>query len=280
MGWKLETTPEGNSLYLNDSMLETESSLVDSQSHVHDFNKIRLAATWDITTLSRFIGACNMIAKIGSKSGKELTVVDLGCSSANLAQIYYRAFKSISVPMMNYVGVDWREKTLRRNAKLSFRRPSVYVQSDVSNLELPEGIKPDIFIAMEIIEHFDRDAGIRMVKKMYDYLPSGGWIYMTSPNTTEEYKEKNKTNVQWPDVHIYEYSKKEIVSVLLDVGFSEIKVFGWNPETIEVKKFINERYNDVWDDLMEFLPTSIVSGLFGCLNVDNCKGWIVKATKS
>jgi predicted SAM-dependent methyltransferase len=268
-----------NVLYLQKSRLETESSLVDSQSHVHDFNKIRLASTWDITTLSRFIGACNMIAKIGSKSGKELTVIDLGCSSANLAQIYYRAFKSISTPMINYVGIDWRERTLRRNSELVFRRPSVYIQSDVSNLELPEDIKPDIFIAMEIIEHFAKEAGIRMVQKMYEYLPSSGWIYMSSPNTTEEYKEKNNTNVQWPDVHIYEYSKKEIQGILIDVGFSEIEFFGWNPNTVEVKKFINERYNDVWDDLIKIFPTSIVSGLFGCLNSENCKGWIVRAIK-
>lgn len=261
-----------NIVYFNEDSLNTESSLVDSQAHLHDLNKLRLSTTWDITTLWRFVGAMETIARFGRKHKYEPTVVDLGCSVSTLAHLYFNQYRGISTPMMKYIGVDWLAKRLLKTAECEFRTPSIYFQCDVTRLQLKKSVKPDVFIAMEIIEHFKKKAGIRMLKRMFSRLESGGEVYLTSPNTEGDVP-------QWPDVHVYEYGLDEIMQEMIKVGFRVTNCFGWNPDTRSCRKRINCNYDNVWDDLLGLLPTSIVSATLGSLCPDQCKGWIVKGVK-
>jgi ubiquinone/menaquinone biosynthesis C-methylase UbiE len=273
---------ERNILFVDkDAKLETESKPVDPKDYSYDLNKVRFSMMWDVTTLFRFFGACNIISDYGNKNNCSPKVIDLGCSTASLAYLYFRSFKAINVPAMFYTGVDWRLETLEKNAKERFRTPTKFVQCDVGKLDLPdECIPADIFIAMEVIEHFEKDGGLRMLKFIFDNLVSGGKLFITSPNTPQSLKDQMGCNNQWPENHVYEWNVTEISEELCRLGFIIEYVWGWAPRTRDVRKSIDMKYDGLFSKMTKIFPSSIVGPFFATMDVDNCRGFMIVCRKS
>lgn len=281
MEYEKRQIENGNCIYVDkNATIDQFSKTVDPKDYSYDLNKVRFAMMWDVTTLFRFFAACHVISTYANKWRCKPTVVDLGCSTASLAHLYFRSFKAINIPAINYVGVDWRLSVLEKNVEYKFRTPTRFIQCDVGNLLLPEEIKPiDIFIAMEVIEHISKECGLNMLKIMYDNLKSDGVLFITSPNTPPELKVQMGSDVQWPENHVYEWGVYEMEEELIKLGFEIEGKWGWAPRTREVRKSIDEKYGRLFSNLTDIFPPSIVGPFLAAMDVDNCRGWMIIARK-
>lgn len=120
-------------------------------------------------------GALNYIATIFPYLRGRKQVLDLGCGQGFL-------LKELQAANITAIGIDTNAKTVRQLQEegLTVHAWEVFDFLDMSiEANFPEY---DTVVASHLIEHFDADQQIRLLKLTYDLLPTGGRLIIITPN--------------------------------------------------------------------------------------------------
>jgi len=154
-------------------------------------------------------------------------LVDIGCDVGEIRKIISKSFYTKN-PL--YLGIDLDHKRLSEGAdKIQMQLPAMYVQQDIT-LGLPfiKSNSVDMIFAGEIIEHFKKKFGKKLLKEIYRTLKPGGKFIISTPNV------KNSKGFAF---HVYEYKIDELAKMVEDVGLLKTKIWGWTTtEKVILKK--------------------------------------------
>jgi len=144
-------------------------------------------------------------------------LVDIGCDVGEIRKIISKSFYTKN-PL--YLGIDLDHKRLSEGAdKIQMQLPAIYVQQDIT-LGLPfiKSNSVDMIFAGEIIEHFRKKFGRKLLKEMYRILKPGGKFILSTPNV------KNSKGFEF---HVYEYKMDELAAMVDKAGLLRTKIWGW-----------------------------------------------------
>lgn len=153
---------------------------------------------------------------------KKDTLCDLGCGS-NGSLLY-----SLAYDIKEGVGVDYNIKP-HKLANLAF------IRSDLENkIKLPSS-RFDVVVSLAVLEHLNKPENL--LKEAYRILKKNGKLILTTPSKLskpilEFLARLNLINRRHIKEHKNYFSKKELIDLLKNVGFKEIKAssfeFGMN----------------------------------------------------
>lgn len=160
----------------------------------------------------------------------DYNVLDAGCG------IGYGS-KYIAEKAKNVVGIDINSYAIDFANKFF---PANNLVFEVKNLDrLNKYQKFDVIVCFEMIEHVCNPLDI--VSSIYDALKDEGKIICSVPNENV-FKFKKENN----PYHIRHFKPNELVAMLVDVGFKNIKVFFQYPQfNFEVLPFKKEEGNTI-----------------------------------
>lgn len=183
---------------------------VDSFQLNRDFLKNPLMAT---IKLARY----KFTAKMLSPTDK---VLDLGCGSG-LSSYYYSFYASEVLGVDLYADID-QAKDLYKKENLAF------AQEDI--LSLPESIKnykATAITMVDVIEHFYRKDGEKIIRNCSEMLQDGGMMILGTPSKySEAYRAKSNHHI-----HFHEYEPQELRD-LCGQHFSRTLMFSMNDEVV------------------------------------------------
>lgn len=150
---------------------------------------------------------------IGEKKYK--TILDVACG------VGYGTFLLAVDPLRKICGIDLSERALSI-AKDQFSTSNIdYLQGDCEELkgfDFPE--KFDAIVSFETLEHLKRPKDF--LEGCYARLKSGGMIIISTPNQDVSSPDGN---LNW-EFHEKEYNAEEFESLLRQVGFHEMTLYG------------------------------------------------------
>ena len=112
------------------------------------------------------------------------------------------------------------------------RTPGLLVQQDITlGLKFIKSNSVHCVIAGEIIEHFTKKFGIKMLKEIKRILKPGGVFFISTPC---------KKNSKEYEFHRYEYEPDELKRILKKLGFHITRSYGWITTEKVLKKRMNE----------------------------------------
>jgi 2-polyprenyl-3-methyl-5-hydroxy-6-metoxy-1,4-benzoquinol methylase len=184
---------------------------------------------WDLKILrKRFPLMVNTI-----RDGEK--VLDIGASDRNLQERLKRRY-----PKLIYKSMDIDREQFHDFYSLEEIRESF-----------------DVVFLFEVIEHVDFEEGVRLLKKVHDFLNEGGRLILTTPNVFNPSR-------FWRDVtHKVAYCYDELGGLLLAQGF-QIKV-------------MYRTYNDAFHRY--FFRLHVMAPLHRYLGIDFAKSILVIAEK-
>ena len=144
-------------------------------------------------------------------------LVDIGCDVGEIRKIISKSFYTKN-PL--YVGIDLDHKRLSEGAeRIQMQLPAIYVQQDVTlGFSFLKSNSVDMIFAGEIIEHFKKKFGRKLLKEIYRILKPGGKFILSTPN---------KKNSKGFEFHVYEYDIDELADMINKVGLKWTKLWGW-----------------------------------------------------
>jgi len=147
-------------------------------------------------------------------------VVDLGCGNGYSTYFYATvAAHATGIDLyadINAVQAKWQRDNLK------------FIKGDI--LEKPDSLGFGLFnavTAVDVIEHFHRDDGIRIIENFAAALPTGGMMILGTPSrfSGEWRSESSKQG------HFYEYEPDELRAIC-DASFSRTFLFSMNDELV------------------------------------------------
>lgn len=166
------------------------------------------------------------------KDGNRARVLDLGCDVGEIRKIMSGSFY---YPNPLYVGVDIDHKRLSQGfyAIRTARTPTLYVQHDVTlPLKFIKSNSVDCVFIGEIIEHFAKKWGKKMLEEVHRVLRKRGRYFISTPV---------RRNTKGYEFHVYEYNPEELKDILKKIGFSVTKAYGWvTTEKVLLKRMKKE----------------------------------------
>jgi SAM-dependent methyltransferase len=171
----------------------------------------------------------NWIRQDGAKTTVK-RILDVGCAYGTLA-LYCKKLFNCDVYATDYVDT-YLSPQLATKYNFDFK---------VNNIELddfPWKIEFDLIILTEVLEHLNFNP-VPTLKKIRQLLCENGKLYLSTPDAsqwgrvTKYYSSLSEMpppkKGQAPiDDHVYQYTKKELFSVLASAGFN-IDRFGYSP---------------------------------------------------
>lgn len=185
-------------------------------------------------------------------------VVDIGCDVGEIRKLISRSFYTKNP---YYVGIDMDYSLLVSGFKrIQMRTPAMYIQQDATlGFKFIKSDSVDLVYAGEIIEHFEKRFGIKLLKEIYRILRPGGNFLLSTPN---------KVNTKGYEFHVYEYRIEELKKIVEKTGFDVTSVWGWQTTEREIKKkgqnllkmyniFKNKGLKDLAVPLFAYLDPSV-----------------------
>lgn len=165
-------------------------------------------------------------SKVPAFRKRRARVVDIGCDVGEIRKLISRSFYTKN-PF--YVGIDMDHSLLASGFKnIQMRTPAIYIQQDATiGFRFIKSNSVDLVYAGEIIEHFEKKFGIKLLKEIFRILKPGGSFLLSTPN---------KTNTKGYEFHVYEYEIKELKKIVKKIGFDITSTWGWQTTEKEIKK--------------------------------------------
>jgi len=192
------------------------------------------------------------------------TILDIGCGYCNLKLMLYRNRYKIK-----YIGIDISLPALKYAISQKTTNPYLLIKKDIS-LGLPFNLESiDKIIMFEVIEHFEKDVAIKILKEAHRVIKNNGTFLLSTPNKINE-------NKLYED-HIYEWKLSELKETLNSIGFTIIDTFGcyYNKDSLHLSKIENE----VYLNFKRFLPPSILNQIFASAHPEYSNSIVLKCVK-
>ena len=153
-------------------------------------------------------------------------VVDIGCDVGEIRKLISRSFYTKNP---YYVGIDMDHSLLVSGFKrIQMRTPAIYIQQDATlGFKFIKSNSVDLVYAGEIIEHFEKRFGIKLLKEIYRILKPGGNFLLSTPN---------KVNTKGYEFHVYEYKIGELKKIVRKIGLDVTSIWGWQTTEREIEK--------------------------------------------
>jgi ubiquinone/menaquinone biosynthesis C-methylase UbiE len=153
--------------------------------------------------------------------------------------------KRYSPSIASYMGIDISSENLSEAQRIILlgngrmpEFPCELIQGDVTRLSSLTLSQFDIVVYLSALEHLNREDGLRSLGEVSRALAENGRLYLSTPNTPEENSRKLQHRV-----HIYEWSFKDIRSVLEDLKMTITNSIGLLPPPEELLlHLIDEKY--------------------------------------
>lgn len=167
---------------------------------------------------------------------KAKTVYDIACGDGYGTNIIASGTK-------NVYGFDSSEAFLT-HAKSHYSANNIqYLAIDLNKKSLPSYTlpKPDVIVSFETLEHVEDPK--RLLQMFYDFLPSGGYLLLSTPNARLEPKKKGKSRNKF---HKHIFEREELFFLLKDAGFVVNTIYGQSFTNILLhNKFIRDLLNKI-----------------------------------
>lgn len=159
--------------------------------------------------------------------GKGKTALDIGCGPGWFTRI-------LSQKGWNTDAVDLDEENLRKAQKFA---SNVFQGDAVEILKNRPNNSYDFALALEIIEHIEKDRGRNLLRNIHRVLKPGGALLISTPNrfspegwigrfTSILSGKKGRWNA-WDSSHVNIYSSMELIGLLKECGFRIDRVTGF-----------------------------------------------------
>lgn len=190
----------------NCSISFSSTRFTDEYLHLKYYSKNyeeEIVGSVDYEKISKrfFWGIVDKIMKL-KKDGRWL---DIGCGKGYLLDV-------VSKNEFKCYGIDIKNEFID-NKEITFFNKSIF-ECDFG------GVKFDVISMINVLDHIGFPA--KYLRKAYDLLNPSGILYIHVPNE-HYFGEKMFGSVYSPNVHLVNYSEKNIESVLKRFGFSKVE---------------------------------------------------------
>lgn len=221
--------------------------------------KISFHSGWDLANVFRYAVVANQLVHIKRESAEDVvSVLDVGCSSANFYTFWLSSYANPGRPRVEYVGYEVRESQVAKAAELhpiNLKRVNscrVY-QRDIIKEPIGQlNRKFDVIVMQEILEHLPRETTTAAIHSAYDMLKPGGTVIISSPNPKKHLGQQ----FVWEDSHVYEHCLWEMLKEITDAGFVATDIKGWLGKARQMKKHLTEAQRAIYEEL-----SSVSTGL-------------------
>jgi len=194
----------------------------------------------------------------------KLSILDLGCGDFQLLKFLYRNAKTLLI--RKYTGVDIKDLSDILET-LPARCPKSFIQADCSE-EVIKG-NYSMVVCFEVLEHMDKDSGIRLLKNISDGMSKNSVAFLSTPNYNRISKAAN---------HIYEWEFSELESELKK-NFIIEKVFGTFASQKDIKQGLSGSELTLYEKLREYYHFTFLSVIFAPLYPENSRNCLWRLRK-
>jgi len=147
---------------------------------------------------------------------REAKIVDLGCGGGNL--LYYFGQRGYE----NITGIDISEEQVQRAREVG----AEVIQGDVLGFLRGHKNQYDLLIALDLIEHFQKEKALEFLKGCYRAAKEGGRIILQTVNAESPFS----SAVRYGDfTHEEIYTPRVLEKLLEECGFKEISYWEAGP---------------------------------------------------
>jgi len=208
-------------------------------------------------------------SRVPSFEQRRARLVDIGCDVGEIRKLISKSFYTKN-PL--YVGIDLDHRRLEQGAeRIQMKIPAVYIQEDVTlGLHFIQSHSIDLIFCGEIIEHFSKKFGIRMLKEMYRILKPGASFLLSTPN---------RDNTKGFKFHVYEYSIPELKQLISKCGFEITNVWGWTTTERRILQGTSRAVSKIYSLLKESVHKDIVVPLMAFIDPSISEAFCIEAKK-
>lgn len=192
-------------------------------------------------------------------------VLDLGCGKAEL---FERLWKNGS--RCTYVGIDYSRASLDKRKHLIKKASNIVsgilIQDDFSKEICLKSESVDIVIFSEVIEHFEKEDGVKVIREIKRVLKPGGELVITTSIG------KNKPLAG----HKHEYTYNEFVELVEVAGFDIEKTYGLFSDKEDT---FTPAEREVFDSLKEFYGAKMARTILALRHPELSRSWLLLAKK-
>ena len=190
------------------------------------------------------------IAKIGQN------VLDVGCGSGNLYEVFYRNRYSPN----NFTGVDIRKQIIEKN-RIKFPKANWH-NLDIVNDELPIS-NWDIIVLLETMEHIGKSNGQKLLDNIKQVMNKNTELLISTPCYDEKVGAADNHTYDCGDgkgIISQEYYFNELKE-LLENNFEIIDVFGTFASQKDYKPLMSEWQIKTFDHLIKYYDSNLISNI-------------------
>jgi len=152
------------------------------------------------------------ILQIASKLPKDISILDIGCSSG----VLLNELKNSGFHEKNLYGVDISQSAIKNCIESGVKNAFV-----MDGQEVVLNKKIDVIIASDCLEHIREDA--KALENWYGLLKDNGLLVVFVPAFKMLWSEHDEVNM-----HFRRYTRRELREKLLKAGFSVARASYWN----------------------------------------------------
>jgi len=150
----------------------------------------------------------NLLAESLGGYNKNFKILDIGCGTGIETEIYKKFGEVYAMDKDDKIAVYLKNKNVN------------FILADVENCELENG-RYDCICGFDILEHLEKDENA--VRKIYSSLKKGGYFLFTVPAFNFLFGPHDVVTG-----HKRRYTKKSIIRLLKNSGFTIKKISYWN----------------------------------------------------
>ena len=196
------------------------------------------------------------IARLSSVNTKN--VLDFGCGSGNLAEVFYRN----RLQPDYYLGLDIRKQTIEKaNEKYKNIDWAEFNTEDLVNLSyhsLACTEKWDLITSFEVIEHIGKQNANKFLQNIKNCMYTETILLISTPVYDEKVGAAANHII---DGEVGEFTFDEMKSLLESNGFKIEKVWGTFASKKDYTPLMNEWQTKMFEKLSEYYDNEIVSNL-------------------
>jgi 2-polyprenyl-3-methyl-5-hydroxy-6-metoxy-1,4-benzoquinol methylase len=207
-------------------------------------------------------------AAIDTKAGDLRTnkILDIGCGDLPLLRTLF--VNKYQGTIEYYLGLDARDLAdkIANDSRLPKKVDWDFAQFDCRE-PLPFGNNWSIITCFEVLEHMDKEDGIKMINNIVNSMNPETTLFLSTPSACDNL----------PANHIYEWGFAELKEQL-EKQFKIQAVYGTFGGVMDIKKIMTETERDIYERLREYYHNSLLSIIFAPLFPEQARACLWKCT--